>query len=346
MLILQSSNSLNMRLSESLRKNIIDVSVGRVVNRFKLKERRITLFFEEILAYYIKKCEDAGYAKETRGIGKQWGFITTSCIMPKFLRKVPITTLVNTVAKRVWINMGLIDDIRARKEGEKIIIKTKGEFITRCVGKNEFMSGARAGMIQACLGCSIKNEKLSKSGEWFVYSFVTDKKPFTVRTKKKSLYYKLNRLSKTSGITLKQALKKDIFHLKKNNRIYFRGRPLVNIENTVFHLIGDRAILMDKVAKISYDYFNGLIKKSSATKKLFLLKIILHAMGWGVINISYEKNKVRIRIDYPPYGFQTEKDNWKFLVNVILGYVWLINKKFRIKKFKEGCKKLEVLYSI
>ena len=50
------------------------------------------------------------------------------------------------------------------------------------------------------------------------------------------------------------------------------------------------------------------------------------------------------KIKNPPLGIQKENDNWDFLILTILGYLWLIDKNFKIKEVGMG-KKLSVLYS-
>jgi len=46
-------------------------------------------------------------------------------------------------------------------------------------------------------------------------------------------------------------------------------------------------------------------------------------------------------IKYP--GLQDTKDNWDFFANVILGYLWTIN-KFKITSIKESHKRLQIGY--
>jgi hypothetical protein len=66
-----------MRLSTSLNRNILEANVGGIINKFKIESRRSTLFFEDILANYVKGCEEAGHAEEMEKIGptKLWQII-------------------------------------------------------------------------------------------------------------------------------------------------------------------------------------------------------------------------------------------------------------------------------
>ncbi len=76
-----------------------------------------------------------------------------------------------------------------------------------------------------------------------------------------------------------------------------------------------------------------------------MIKSVLQMMGWGTINIIIEKKKIVFHINNLPYGLQLEKDNWNFLIRVILGYLWLLDKKFKIMNVKTCYKKLIVNYS-
>ena len=164
-------------------------------------------------------------------------------------------------------------------------------------------------------------------------------------SKEKRVYDKLNQPRRKTGFTLKDALKRGLFQLKNGNKIYFRGRSLIPIENTVFHLFSNEKILLEKVPILSYEYFSGIIEKSAKNEnKLTLLKNILQAMGWGSITIVI-KDGILVKIDNPPYGSQMERDNWLFLINVILGYLWLLDKKFTISRIKESYQRLEIHYS-
>ena len=162
-------------------------------------------------------------------------------------------------------------------------------------------------------------------------------------SKDKRIYNKLNYIISPKGFTLKDAFKKNIFHLREN-KIYFRGNPLYPVENTIFHLISDSGILLEKIPYISYNYFKKIIKDSSDIKKLILLKTLLQTMGWGIVTIIPKENEIIIDIKNPPYGFQVERDRWDFLINTIMGYIWLIDKDFRIGDILEGYKHLIVKY--
>ena len=165
------------------------------------------------------------------------------------------------------------------------------------------------------------------------------------KSKDKKIYDKLNQIGRESGLTLKDALKKGIFKLKKNNRVYFRGKSMIPIENTLFHLFSNKKILIKRIPFITYDYFSEMVEKKVRKElKLKLLKNILQATGWGIVKIVV-KEGVSIKINYPPHGSQPEKDNWLFLGNFILGYLWMLDEKFKLACIKESYHQIELSYS-
>jgi hypothetical protein len=180
------------------------------------------------------------------------------------------------------------------------------------------------------------------------YVFRIRYKPIKIKARKKVVYDKLNYLQEIKGFTLQDALKSGIFQLRQSNRIYFRGRPILNIENTLFHIISNYNLLLDQVPHISHNFFKKIIKKTSADeRKIILLKTLMQVLGWGIVKIVIKnRREIIMEIRNPPYGLQIEKDNWKFLCNVILGYLWLIDKKFKIKNIILAHKKLDVTFSV
>ena len=78
---------------------------------------------------------------------------------------------------------------------------------------------------------------------------------------------------------------------------------------------------------------------------MIFLKTLLQTMGWGIITIVSKDKEIMIEIRKPPFGIQKEDDNWNFIIQTILGYLWLINKKYKIKNIRAG-KKLLIFYSV
>jgi len=334
-----------MRLSESLRRNIMKTTIGGILNKFKGKSRRNTLFFEEILANYIKECEKAGYGKNIKEIGQKWIAIISPNFIPSSLKKLsPI--LLTRMIKEAWINIGIVDDLHITKKDNTIKATTKNECITRIIGKNKFMIGCSEGLLNSLHGFRISCVEAIQTKKYCEYKFEIKDDIIKYQSKKKSLYDNLNYLPSIEGFTLKDALKKNILKLK-DNKICFRDKPLIFIENTLFHLLANRDLLLEKISELSYNHFNKIIKaESSNNKKLSLIKFLLQVMGWGIITIISKENKIIIKIKNPPYGFQLEEDNWGFLVRTILGYLHLLDKNFEILNVNEFHKNLEIIYSV
>jgi hypothetical protein len=334
-----------MSLSESLQKNIIETTVGRLLNRFKIKSRRNVLFFEDILANYVKECEETGHEEEIKEVAQKWCVLTTKQLVPKNLKKLPFSLLFPFL-KRMWINLGLMDDLNVIKSKDIIKIETKNEGVTRIIGKNKCLIGFYNGILSTLFNSQIECIEALQTKEYCNYVYkIKDERFRIIKSKEKEVYDKLNQLPKLKGTTLKDALKANLFQLK-NNRVYFRGKPMWYVENTGFHILSNRGILLERIPPISYNFFKQIIKKNSSdTGKLNLLKTLLQSMGWGIVRIINKNDRILFEINYLPYGLQSEKDNWSLLTNLICGYLWLIDENFKVENIKEFYKKLVITYS-
>ncbi|RLI95014.1 MAG: hypothetical protein DRO92_02290 [Candidatus Altiarchaeales archaeon] len=134
-----------MRLSTSLKRNIIKTVVGGVTNISQGIYRRYTLFFEDILALYVKECENAGY--DMYNIDKKWMNLVMSKHFRGIITKLPIGIFLNVFMKNTWIGLGLMDDFRFTKKDNIVTIETKNEGVTRIIGKNTGMIGFYAGIL-------------------------------------------------------------------------------------------------------------------------------------------------------------------------------------------------------
>lgn len=336
-----------MKFSFSLYKNIMKATVGGLAYKFKIKSRRHVLFFHEIFIEYLKECLKIGYKNELRLIGVKWGYLIMSELLPPGFKRLPKSIVLNSIMKKIWSNLGLIEDYRVEIKDNNIFVYTLNEVTTKSAGPNELMVGFHEGILSGLFGCQITCKSASQGHEICEYVFELRNTYFKLESKGKSTYDKLNRYLEIEGFTLKDALKNSIFQLKEKNKIYFRGKEVYPIENTLFPLLGNSNILMDKLSYISYNFFKEIIDPTpSIEQKLSLIKTLLQCMGWGLIQITLKENEIIFEIKYPPYGLQFEKDNWNFILKVILGYLWLINKKFKIQKLKERTQKLVVTYSI
>jgi hypothetical protein len=335
-----------MRLSTSLSRNILEATVGGILNTFKLRKRRVTLFFEDILAIYTKECEMTGFDKEMEEILQKWMFLCFEKLPPKPLKILPRGLLLNVIVKEIWINLGLMDDFQFIKRGDNIRIKTKNEGVTRIIGKNRAMVGFYQGVLAPMFNSKLELVKAIQGKASCEYVYKLTDKPLTIEGKSHREYNSLNHLAPVEGHTLKNALEKGLFRLTENNKISFRGKLLCPIENTIFQIIGNRGICLEKIPHISYSFFSDIIdKESTKEKKIVLLKTLLQTMGWGIVNITIDGSKIVINIKKPPYGLQQEKDNWDFLFRTIQGYLWTLNENFIIDDIKGDYKKVQATFS-
>ena len=332
-----------MRMSELLRRKILESPHGGLLNRLRIGKRRDTLFFNDIFIDYIKMCENAGYGKEMKEAGSKWMMLYFTEIVPASVKKLPLFVL-GRVMRDVWADGGLMDDFSISEKNGLIEIKTRNEAITKVVGKNEFSVGLFTGICNILFNSEADVISVLQSGSSNTYVFrATGTKPLRIEHKAKHVYDQLNTLPSFEGASIASALRHSLFKLRKN-RIYFRDKPLYPVENTLFHLLGNTGILMDKVPEISYNFFKKTVDINSSPKgKLNLLKGLLQAMGWGSVKIMVRKN-ILFEIRNPPYGIQKEKDNWNFLINSILGYLWLIDRNFKIRKISASRKCVRVTY--
>lgn len=335
-----------MRLSESIRRGVLETKVGRVINKFKVKKgRRDTFFFDDIGLNYVKLLEDNGYGERLRLLSYKWGVITSAMILPSSVKILPYTISCNMLLRDMYINIGYMQDIHFKKVSDIIEIRTKNEENVKKIGINNLHIGMLMGICTSFFNSEIAflEAKCSLSGDC-AYKFRIMNKPVSLDAKGKEVYNKLNEIPSASGLTIKNALKLKIL-VMKGNKIYFRGRSITAIENTLFHIFSNEDLMLDHVCRMSYEFFSNIIKESSTEKKLKLIKNLLQFMGWGIINFEM-KNRKRIvmNISYPPFGIQSEKDNWRFLYETVRGYLWLVNKELRIGRIKEKQRKLSVEY--
>lgn len=314
----------------------MESSVGGIMNKFKLKRRRVTLFFEDIVAEYIKKCEVAGYAKEMREIGELWGVLGTKILTPTPIKKLPLP-LFSNIAKMIWVHIGILSNSEIKRTGKMVTLTTERDALTRIIGKNTLVEGSFAGVLGVYLNSDLKLVRVSQTTQFSKYEYLILDGQKDIKGRSKDEYNQLNKIPPMKGYTLKDAIRKKVFQLK-GNRMYFRGKSICNSENTLFHLIGNHNIMLDVVPKISYEYFSNVVEKNvPKEKKLVLLKTLLQIMGWGVIKIRMkDKDEILVEITHLPCGLQQQNDNWIFLIKTVLGYLWIINKNLEIKRTTQG----------
>jgi len=320
-----------MKLSASIKKNIIKTVVGGVTNVSSGTSRRYTLFFEDILAFYVKECENKGYP--FYDLDKDWMKLVMSKHFSGVISKLPLEIFLNDFMSEMWSGLGLMDEFNFSRNGDEISIKTRNEGVTRIIGPNNGMLGFYAGILEVLYNSGAQPLSSQQSRNQCTYLYKLKGETKLLESKTKEQYNKLNKIPENRGFNLKQALKRDIFTLTENNKIFFRGKFLCPIENTIFHLIGQKKIMLEGIPEISFNYFNGLVDNDSSLEdKLRLLKTLLQVMGWGLLSISLDNDGVVVNIYYPPYGMQKEQDNWLFLSKTIQGFLWLHDRSYAVKE--------------
>lgn len=333
-----------MRLSEAFNKKILSATPGRILYRFKGKPRRDTLFFEDILANYVKVCEDAGFGADLQTMGQKWMSRVIQELIPNTLRKLPRILFINLVMRKIWSNLGLVPYMHAEQKGKFIELNTRDEVITRIIGKNHLSIGSYQGVLNTLFKSHLECKSALQTRDSCKYIFELKDKNFKIKSKTRDEYFKLNSPTNGKGSTLENALESSIFQLGGNNRIYFRGKSINPMENTLLHIFGNYSILMDRIPEISCNYFKEVVETdTSPEKKLQLIKTLLSVMGYGVVNIIIEDDRLLFRVKNPPYGLQTSEDNWNFLINTVHGYLWLLDEKFEIDKIVAPAKGSNVL---
>ncbi len=334
-----------MRIAESLRKNILESRTGGITTRFKIRKRRLTFFFEDILANYIKECEDMGYQQEIRDTGQSWMALYFKTMVPSSLKEIPPTLLLNLAIKKIWISFGQMDYFSIKKSGKTLYITTKNEGVTRLIGKNNAMIGFYMGVLNSLFRLHVEHLRSTQTKGPSKYTFRLGREPFDIESKTKEEYDRLNHIDEVPGFTLKDVLKKKTLIIKERNRLYFRNRPLVPVESTGFHIIVQKDMLPERIAEISYSYFRDIVKKINLERNLSLLKVLLQSMGWGTFTMQVKDRKnVTVNINDPPYGLQTGKDDWTFLINTILGYLWLLDEGFSFSRVSRTGKNIMAIY--
>ncbi len=334
-----------MRLSHSLHRGILEAQAGRILNKIQFKKRRNIMFFEGISANYIKECEKKGYGDRMYQLGEKWFSLIYSRLVPSFTAALPKKLLLPMLGS-IWQGIGTIDSISVSLNGDNLIIKTENEAITRCIGPNKFMAGVYAGAYGIIFGRKLKCLKCEQ-GWHSSYTYKLGAAARKPPAKTRGEFNKLNKMPIQPGFTIKDALRSGIF-TSKNNKIYFRGSLVSITDSTIYHLVANEGPLMGDVARISHRLFSRLVKKESTNgEKLRLLKTLFQTMGWGIFTVSGDmKSSITVQVKHPPYGFQIEKDNWGFLIQALLGYLWLINPKLKAASTKIGHQRLLVHYSI
>jgi len=328
-----------LRASYAIDKGIIEVVAGGIFNKFmqsRLKRRRNTLFFEDVVASYIKECESAGHGEEMYELGREWFRLIFRNLFTKETRALPWNISMNGIVAAAWKTLGVLDDLHVEKEGDTLIGVAVNESVTSAIGKNMFCAGLVTGIYEVVFDKKVRYLRHRVEGKKSIYHHVIqDESPTSYPSKSKDEYDLLNRLDPVEGFSLQDALQKGIF-VMKGNRLYFRNKRLWQVENTLFHLFGKRKILFDRVPVLSQAFFKEILgKDSSGDERLNLLKTLLQVMGWGAVRITYgQKERIVVEIRHPPRGFQQFNDDYGFLARFILGFMQNINPAFGLSEWR------------
>lgn len=328
----------SVRTSYAIQKGVMETLVGGVFNRFmqtRIRARRNTLFFEEITANYVKECEKAGYGKEIYELGREWFCLIFPNLFTKQVRMLPWNILINGVLAAAWKTLGATDEMHVDKKENLLIGISVNSSITRYIGKNMLYPGLITGIYEVVFNKKIKYIKQAVEGKKAIYHHrILDEPPEIYPSRPKEEYDRLNKLEPVEGFTLQDALEKGIFRMR-GNRIYFRGKGIWQVENTLFHLIGQRGILLERVPEISRKFFAEVLEENSGEEeKLQLLKTLLQVMGWGVVSITKGRGRTVVEIKNPPHGFQKGKDDYGFLARVILGFMQNLDAAYGLGKVR------------
>jgi hypothetical protein len=235
-----------------------------------------------------------------------------------------------------------MDDFHATRKGDVLSVETRGEFITRVIGKNRFIAGMSVGILSGffskeaeLIECSQDMEKSS-----YVVRF-TGKDNEVIKHKSGDDYNRLNGFGLAAGPDLKSMLRKKLFSME-GNAIYFRNARMLMLESTLFHLMGASGLMMDRVPAIACKVFRESL---GGSKDIVMLKNLLQITGWGRVSIAQSRNNITVSISNQPYGLQHEMDNWDFLSGVILGYIRAFDQSARMKSARAYPRRLVFSYS-
>lgn len=331
-----------MKTSELLRRKILETHVGAVLNKFRINKRRDCLFFGDIFMDYIRECEKAGHSESMFRTGKEWMGLYFDCLVPDVIKRLP-DSIMSRAMEGVWKNHGLMDSFSMKCGRETVEIRTENEAITGKIGENEFSVGLFAGICSSVRDSEISVESVSQgSKSRYVFGLVGGRRP--VESKGREKYNGLNFRENTGGTSLEDALRKNVLRLS-GNMIYFRGKPMYAVENTLFHLVGRQGLMMDKITDLSFGFFNDVIEEDAGpTERMRLLKTMLQATGWGVVKIISRGKEASFHLFNPPFGLQRGEDNWDFLAHSVLGYLRAMDRRAELGGVERKPASLKISY--
>jgi len=321
-----------MNLAGSIHKGIISIKPGGVHNTHILKRRRNTIFFEDLISEYYKICEQHGHGEQLYSTAQEWMAKVGITLSPPEVLKNPGINIINNIQNPMWSNLGLINKIHAEQDKDRVSVTVESPCCTRIIGKNAFMSGVFTGAMNYAFLRQVEllSEKTTKERSIFEYKILSTK--FVNNAIDRQKYIKMNEIPDTKSTSMKHALNAKTIQLHENNRLYLRNHPLWYVENTIFHMLGHRGLMLAELEDLSKNFFKSLIDKdTSLENKLRLLKTIIQTLGWGIVTILIDGNQIIIKIDFIPHGLQTTPDNYSLLTSVWTGYLKAINENSELQ---------------
>ena len=179
-----------MNISRMIGDNGVKIDAGVIINKLKIRKRRLVIFFEDIISEYIKTCEEEGFSDLIEMAAYDWSRIYSEMLMPDIIRKIPRRLCLNSFLPVIWKRAGLLDDFNATIKDGKIILRTRYEVLTRTYGKNRFCVGLYRGILEYLFKATCNLTEVVQNMEKCEYTYSIDynKKPDIINGKKKEMY--------------------------------------------------------------------------------------------------------------------------------------------------------------
>lgn len=338
-----------MSWSTALYEKIIQTGPGLLLSRMKLGKRRVVLFPRDILADYFSACSLCGKEKSLYTHALDWSSLFCHARFPSWMGSLSPEWIVNHFLRHVWKKTGGITHIFLTRKGNLLSMRLTNELITQKMGPNVFTQGSIAGILQHVYRRKLAPASTSRDGESATYSYLlSDEKiiPNLSVKKENTLIF----FQKSRGLDLQHALQNGLITAGPQNALLFRQTPLLMMENTFLHMIGNEKLELESISKASRNYFFPLIEKeSSLSQRVVLLKSLLQSFGWGVPIFYFDENDIRLTIQNSPLPLVGVLFNPLFYLKTIEGYLCASSEEFFLKKWDappDGSGRVEAIFSL
>ncbi len=333
-----------MSLADFIQRKIVQSRRGSLFSSGFGKKRRDILFFEEILANYFQMCEKAGFEKEMEELAGDWMTIMINAYAPSVVKVLPLESCINLLLERLWKKIGILEKCHAKKSGENTIIETKGEPFVRFIGENSFSKGLFTGVVEAYYLKKANLVNLDWNGTGGVYTIALGNEKIDLALKDKKEYYWLNTMRPNKKQSLEELIRAGAVSLRKN-RVFYLGKKMFIMETSLPHLIAQKGVKLELLARASEDFFKTKLSKSREFNGGFRhAKLLFQLNGFGEVDILQNGKSLSVNIRHPPYGMQLAKDKWDFIAQYILGYLRAMDNSFKFVGSKEFSRKLILSY--